>query len=136
MVEAAAALLLVRIGLWTLPFSVLRAAIERIPMHTRHSRIDSPSDIGRIVNAVARRLPVRMTCLVEALAAKAMLRRRGYESTVQYGVRSGPTGGRALNSHAWLLCGGRIVVGEIEELGAYATLRVQGARARDAEPDC
>jgi len=134
MIEAGAVLLLVRIGLWMLPYAVLRSALERATQRVHHRpRVDSPSDVGRIVKTVARRLPMPMTCLVQALAAQAMLRRRGCDSTVEYGVRSGPAGGHALDSHAWLVSGGRVVVGEMDELNAYATLRHQLAREPDAE---
>ena len=132
MVEAAAVLLLVRIGLWTLPFSVLRAALERIPQRTSRARVESPCDVGRIVKAVAQRLPVPMTCLVEALAAKAMLRRRGRESTLQLGVRSGRSAARALDAHAWLVSDGNVVVGAFDDERAYLTLERAAREAGNA----
>src|SRR5215831_18014858 len=93
-IEAAGLLTLARIGLWTLPFPFVRAAIDCVPARSGLLRVDGPVEIGRIVNAVARHLPMPMTCLVQALAAKAMLRRRGCQSTIRFGVRAESTGGR------------------------------------------
>jgi len=132
MVEAAAVLLLVRIGLWTLPFSVLRAVLDRTALRTHPSRAGSPSDVGRIVGAVARRLPMPMTCLVQALAAKAMLRRRGHDATLRFGVRSGGIGAGAFDAHAWLVCEGRVVVGEFDDAGGYVALEPAVREASNA----
>jgi hypothetical protein len=121
MVEAASFLLLVRVGLWTLPFAALRSLLERTARAGREPRGNAAA-VGRIVGAVARRVPLPMTCLVEALAAQAMLRRRGHDSTVRFGVRSGRIGGRAIDAHAWLVCDGLVVVGEFDETRSYATL--------------
>jgi hypothetical protein len=122
MIEAAGFLVLVRIGLWTLPFHVLCAAIERVPARTRFPRVESPVDTGRILDTVARRLPLSMTCLVQALAAKAMLRRRGHQATLHFGVRNGRDVTRALDAHAWLLCDGHVVVGRFDDAEGYLTL--------------
>jgi Transglutaminase-like superfamily len=122
MIEAAGFLVLVRMGLWTLPFPALRAAIERIPPRARRPRIDTAADVGRIVDAVARRVPMPMTCLVEALAAKAMLRRRGRQATLHFGVRSGRIATPALDAHAWLVCDGCVVVGQLDDAEGYLTL--------------
>jgi len=121
-VEAAAALILVRIGLWTMPFAMLSRVVERICARRRQGADGGADRIGRIVVAVSRRLPLRTTCLVEAIAARAMLRRRGIDSTLRFGVRSGTVGGRAIDAHAWLECGGRVVVGEIDDGRGYAAL--------------
>ena len=121
--EAAASLIVVRVLLWALPFaSIARMAAGRARHEQRRARADEASRIGRILLAVSRRLPFGMTCLVEALAAQAMLRRRGCTSVLRFGVRSGKTGGRPIDAHAWLVCDGRVVVGGIEALRDYATL--------------
>ena len=128
LIEAAGFLVLARVGLWTLPFQFLSAGIERVPARARSARIDHPVDIGRVVDAVARRLPMPMTCLVQALAAKAMLRRRGYQSTLRFGVRTETIGRRRLraslrlDAHAWLVCDGQVVVGRFDDAEGYLTL--------------
>src|SRR5262249_28162808 len=103
-------------------FQVLCGAIERIPLRTRRPRMDRPADLGRIVDAVSRRMPLPMTCLVEALAAKAMLRRRGHQATLQFGVRNRRIVARALDAHAWLVCDGHVVVGRFDDAEGYLTL--------------
>ena len=49
-------------------------------------------------------------CLTQALAAKAMLRRRGLESTIYFGLANPEK--KELEAHAWLRCGERLVTGE------------------------
>ncbi|HYM25131.1 MAG TPA: lasso peptide biosynthesis B2 protein [Vicinamibacterales bacterium] len=122
--EAASALVAVRVGLWTLPYSAVARLVAGRGVRLRTAGV--PGDTNRIaaaVTGVARRLPW-MTCLVEALAAQALLRRRGYESSMRFGVRSGETVGRAIDAHAWLVCDGRVVVGDVDVDGArrYETL--------------
>jgi hypothetical protein len=64
-----------------------------------------------------------MTCLRQALAADAMLRRYGFASQLRLGVQRhrGPSS-TSLQSHAWVECDGAIVVGGIEGLADYAVL--------------
>ena len=65
--------------------------------------------IAWVVPRVAARMPFRSDCLVQALAAQAMLSRRGIASRVHLGARKGPGGG--IEAHAWLTAGGRTVTG-------------------------
>jgi hypothetical protein len=64
------------------------------------------------VAAASRRLPWGATCLMRAMAAKAMLRRRGIESTLHLGIRMDPEKGAL--AHAWLSVGSLVVTGEAE----------------------
>ncbi len=66
--------------------------------------------IGWAVRAVAQRTPWKSNCLVHALAAKIMLRRRGIASTVYLGVAKDR--GKDLNAHAWLRSGDVILTGK------------------------
>ena len=76
--------------------------------------------VGRIVRAVARRLPVEVVCLPRAVAAHWMLRRRGISSQVVFGVRRAAPG-RAPDYHAWLTVDGDTVMGG-RNAAAYAPL--------------
>ncbi len=78
------------------------------------------------MNAATRRLPFGTTCLVDALAADAMLRRRGIDCTVRFGVRA-PRGSGRLEAHAWLEHDGEAVLGRLEDRAGYAPLA--GARS-------
>ena len=67
--------------------------------------------VWRVTHAVCRvapRLPWSCTCLVNALGAHLMLRRRGIRSVVRLGARI--EDGK-LQAHAWLLAGGETVLG-------------------------
>lgn len=57
---------------------------------------------------LARRMPWRTTCLVQAVAGKLLLARRGIASTIRFGVT---TNGGALAAHAWLIVGNDTVLG-------------------------
>ncbi len=53
--------------------------------------------------------PWKATCLPQAIAAKFMLRRRGIDSTLYFGVMKE---NKELKAHAWLRVGDFIVTGE------------------------
>jgi transglutaminase superfamily protein len=118
--EAAALVVLVRGSLWFLSFATVRRLIERRwPAHGSHPRdLAVGQRIGSAVAGVGRRLP-GTTCLVEALAADAMLRRRGVAPAVRFGAR--PRGrGATPDAHAWLECDGIVVVGGSVPIADYA----------------
>jgi hypothetical protein len=108
-VAATALLAATRVGLWMLPFRWVHRASGALA-HRPRPRGGGPS-VERIVWAVgaAGRLVPRTTCLVRALAAQALLARRGHASQLRLGVAGGP--GRAFEAHAWLERDGRILIG-------------------------
>lgn len=57
---------------------------------------------------LARLVPWRTTCLVQAIAGHMLLKRRRIASTVRIGVT---TAQNAVHAHAWLMVDGRIVLG-------------------------
>ena len=117
--EATVVLVLAWVGLRIVSFCLLRRFLHRCLWFGSFER--APLDrIGWAVTAVARRSPVRITCLAKALAADAMLRRDGRVSELRFGVRRPRHG--ALEAHAWVECEGCIVVGHLDELGEYAPL--------------
>lgn len=59
--------------------------------------------IAWAVQTAARQVPWPANCLVQALAATRMLRRRGIPSTLYFGVDRGP--GQTLEAHAWVVAG-------------------------------
>ena len=121
-VEAAGALLLVRVGLWTLRYATVRRLIDRIGLDDNTASDECVTRIARMITSVGRRLPCRITCLVEALAAQAMLRRRGRESVVRFGVRARVERAATIEAHAWLEHDGTVILGRIDELPRYAVL--------------
>ena len=63
--------------------------------------------VGRAVELVAARLPWRPTCLPQAIATRAMLRRRGIPCETHLGVVET----RPLAAHAWVTVNGVVVQG-------------------------
>ncbi len=112
-VEAAALLVCVRVGLHVLKFPTLRRYLARRASLSPRSA----SEITLAFAAAARRLP-GTTCLAEALAVDAMLRRHGHAPRLKLGVREG---GR-LDAHAWVECDGVVVAGTVEKLAEYVVL--------------
>lgn len=124
-VEAAAWLTVALGALALLPFRRVAAWLGEVTgggPPAPHPAAPHPADIrqqatarriGRAVERAARRLPVNARCLPQAIAAMAMLRRRGIASTVHFGMRlsdKNGTGGR-LMAHAWVTVGETGVIG-------------------------
>ena len=119
-VEASVALLVARLRS-LLPFRILARQLGGIlAPHSRmvalgplaslsQAEADMIFAIRWAVGAVAPWLPFRTLCLQQAIAARAMLERRGIDSVLHLGVRD-PTG-TALEAHAWLDAGGLNVTG-------------------------
>jgi len=95
----------VKAGLSVLSLRAVRGLLERLPSA-------SPSGVGlaEVARAVARAAAVmpRASCLLQSLAALALLDRRGHPARLRLGFSGG---GRRLEGHAWVESGGRIVAG-------------------------
>jgi hypothetical protein len=124
MVESAAWLVAVRTGLMLLPFLALRRVLSSLSARVRHSpnSTHEPARVAWAVAHTARHLPFSTTCLIESLAAHAMLRRRGVNCDVRFGVRP-PLGGPTLAAHAWIECDGAVLLGQVDDLSEYAALQ-------------
>ncbi len=111
--EALAALALARISMAILPFRRIAAWLGtpgiETPLSADDSQVTTARDIGWAVACVARRVPWDGRCLAQAIAASAMLRRRGLQGTVNFGAERG--GSKELIAHAWLRFGPCIVTG-------------------------
>jgi hypothetical protein len=121
--EAAVLLTSVWVGLRLLPFRALRRLHGEgpLPSPSLLPASGTPAKVAWAVRVMAHRLPGKMTCLVQALVAHTMLRRRGYRSDLRIGVAGREPSGE-IKAHAWVEHEGRIVIGELEDLGAYAVL--------------
>ncbi len=84
---------------------------------------EAASEIGRMVETVARAMPFRALCLQQAVAARRMLRRRGVRATVYLGVKRNAAArnmaGQGSAAHAWVEVGSQVVNGD-GNLGDYA----------------
>lgn len=118
LIKAALLLGLIRIGLRLLPFQTLKRLVDS----ASKPRVAKQFSAERIVWAVtvaSRYVLGAGPCLPQALAAQALLRRRGYPASLRIGVARKGTG--ELQAHAWVESEDRVVVGG-EELSDYTPL--------------
>jgi hypothetical protein len=117
--EAAGLVGYVRVALWLLPFPRLRAQVEKLGRgRSKTGKHGPPAQrVGWAVRETSRVVP-RASCLTQALAAQAMLGRRGLPARLHLGVAR-PDGD--FEAHAWLESDGAVVVGA-EERERYSPL--------------
>jgi len=119
LVEAALWLALARLAMVFLPFRWIAGHLGVLVSHmdvvseaaSRSSQKDGylAGEIGWAVRRAAQNLPFRAVCLPQAIAAKAMLKRRDVASVLHFGVAKGTT--KPLDAHAWLDAAGVEVTG-------------------------
>ena len=113
-------LAIVRIVLLVVPF---RRLFENQTVESCSVAVDAdPEFLRRVTYAVAaaaNHVPWRSDCFPQTIAARMLLKRRGYESTIHVGVER--IGEDVLNGHAWLTCGDIVVTGG-SELHRYTEL--------------
>lgn len=113
-VEGGLALTLAWSAVRLLPFAWLARAAGTVetpdaePCPPRSSSNTRAVGVGRAVTAASRRLPWHSTCLMQAVAGRLMLMRRGIPSMLTIGVASHE--GR-LGAHAWLLAYDEVICG-------------------------
>jgi Transglutaminase-like superfamily len=119
LIRAALAVVNAKLATRTLPLPTARAIV------TRQQRLGwtvVPVRTDRIVWAVetaSRAIPGMKNCLVQAVAAEAMLIQAGYPCELRIGVAK--NGADKLIAHAWVESEGRVVIGEFE-LDRYTPL--------------
>ncbi len=110
--EATLCLAVARAATLVLPFRRLAASMSAARPPRSLSPKERAATISSVVQAIgraARHMPFRAVCLQQAIAAQYMLRRRGIETSVQFGARFK---GEELQAHAWVTDAGFIVIGE------------------------
>lgn len=97
----------------TLAFRSIAAHLDKPP---RREKAETDRDtrpaavlVRWAIAAVSRRLPWRVNCLPQALAAAAMLHRRGVANTLYIGAQRSPE--RSFRGHAWVMAGDICVTG-------------------------
>jgi hypothetical protein len=107
--QALPLVLVVRVALWVLPVRYLLGRATRLSENARTTPTSpNPDRVAWSVRAAARRVP-RATCLTQALTAQILLARHGHRSRLHLGVARTPDG--VMAAHAWVECGGRVMVG-------------------------
>jgi len=102
----------IRLGLWILPYKVVRRLIAGIKVKQPKIRIDEDLMVKMVVWAVStasRFIPKAETCLVHALAAKNLLARYGIKTELRFGVKKDEN--EELKAHAWVVHKGAIIIG-------------------------
>jgi Transglutaminase-like superfamily len=121
--------LIARILVFLVPFNFTKRLLGLKPSESEvlkkaHSIPQSGQGkaIWSMINTVHRYLPWRNTCLVQAITAKILLKRRKGESVIVMGLKKAETG--ELKAHAWLIYEGGVVTGfdENQEFTAVAFL--------------
>ncbi|WP_411267531.1 lasso peptide biosynthesis B2 protein [Asticcacaulis sp. 201] len=96
-----------RIFIAAVPFKHVRKRIT--PVLAEQAPPYTALWVGRTVRRGAKLVPFT-TCLSRAMAARYLLKRKGYGSVLKVGVANGDKPGSML-AHAWLLSGDTVVVG-------------------------
>jgi Transglutaminase-like superfamily len=118
LMRAALAVVSAKLAIRTLRLPVVRTAGARLE-RLRWSVTPTPVDrIVWAVEAAGRAIPGMKNCLVQAVAAEAMLTWAGHPCELRIGAAKNGTG---LIAHAWLESEGRVLIGEFE-LDRYTPL--------------
>lgn len=122
--EAAVMLLLARLAVRLLPPARLFAWADRPPRRIRRFAADEARWIAWAVESLGARDAMDVQDLPRALAAHAMLRRRGVASRVCLGVARD---GGEVSAHAWVELGSAKIVGGREAEGVTQLAAFGGA---------
>jgi len=132
-VEASVSMLVARVSLAIFPFRRVAKGLGAFvppsdPRVLRRGEGASEHDaqmarlIGRAVRSSAPWMPFKSVCLQQAMAAHAMLKRRGIPSVMHFGA--GKSDEKPIDAHAWLDAAGVKVTGypvasTMAELGCF-----------------
>jgi hypothetical protein len=113
LIEATVCLGLARLAIGVLPFRWLAPYLGQQQWESPATDVPDASEhvrrISHTVLTMSQHVPWQSTCLVQAIAAKMMLQRRGTCSTLYLGVAK--DGDEGLLAHAWLRSGTTILTG-------------------------
>jgi Transglutaminase-like superfamily len=114
---------LIRLGLWLLPFRILRQLLTTLGRESATLSKEEPPRTDRIAWSVAvtsKYVPAA-SCLTQALVTKFLLGRCGYQALVRIGVARDETG--KFHAHAWVESDGKVIIGGSSSLlGQYTPL--------------
>ena len=113
--EAGGLLVVARLAVWFVPFrrlaTLLGDEMAESPAADTEEQRAAAIPIGWAVRTLGRRLPWMSQCLVQAVAATWMLRRRRIPSTLYFGLAIDKDTHGQLKAHAWVRCGARVLTG-------------------------
>ena len=114
-----------RVALRMMDWSRIRALAARSEGRSAVLANLSPVRLAWAVGAAARRVP-GATCLTQSFALRHLLARAGHAAEIRIGVARSGRGG--LDSHAWVVCHDKVLVGETGDLDRYQPILSMGAR--------
>jgi hypothetical protein len=94
-----------RIRLWLLPYPSVKNIVSTMKARQKEGK-PSVEDIVQSVETASQYV-IAASCLTKALAAKMLLARNGYDSTLRIGVNSC----NGFAAHAWIERNGEIILG-------------------------
>ena len=112
LLKAALLLVVIRVGLWFVPFQALRRLLTRavdIQVGPWWPKQISVERVAWAVEVASRYTPGFRTCLTQALATQVLLARRDHPALVRIGVARGE--GDKFEAHAWVESEGKVVIG-------------------------
>lgn len=115
--EAVIRLIAAKLALGLLPFRLVAGTISS--RGRRPANSEQAQRIAWAIGVAVSRIPLRLTCLRQALAGAWMLKARGFAPRLHYGVAKASDG--SFQSHAWLEVDGLPVLGH-EAAGAFSPL--------------
>jgi hypothetical protein len=122
--EAAALLVAIQLGLMQFRYPTLRRVLTRcVPKGKSSARVER---VAWAVSVAAARLPFRIGCLVQALAADVMLRRRGHAPELRFGVRLAAASPTHLEAHAWIDLRGVVLIGQLDDRDEFVEMAPPG----------
>ena len=125
-IEAALALAAATAAIQFLPF---RRAFQLGARPLGTSQSPNIREMVWAIEAAAAHLPWKTMCFQKGLALQVLLRRRGIEAKLHYGVGYDPE--RALRAHVWVSAEGNIVIGG-EEAPKFRLLASMPPGARES----
>jgi hypothetical protein len=131
--EAFFELCIARFKVSFVPFQTYKKELGKHMHTTSHQGFQSEQALTKrlswAIQKTARYTPFKSNCMVQAMAAKRMCKKRGIATTFYIGVgKDQAVEGQKLN-HAWLRSGSMIVTGNLKDLEDYAVI---GTYAEDA----
>ncbi len=128
LLSAVLLLLAVRLGLWLLPFQMLRRFLERLSQ-VNPERQDvgeqqgctlTTDTIVWAVDIASHYMPGGVKCLARALTTQVLMSRYGYSPELRIGVAKGERG--QLEAHAWVENQGQVVIGYLGNLSRFTPM--------------
>jgi len=116
-IEAYITLGLMRAAIAIIPFKRLVKSLDRQAETgepaLNKKQISTAQVIGEAVRTAANNTPWESACLVQALTAQRILRRKGIGGVFHLGARMDDTNDQQIHAHAWLVCDSHIITGDV-----------------------